>query len=132
MNKISIEQAKNYYKDWDIIAVEKLSNHESCTEWFIKVKALIYIKNVELGEIRKIKDDYLCIFELGDDPSLYWWEDGNGSCDCNRGREFYRSNGIEADPKCGHESFLIKIINPKTSEVVYNEFEGSENDAENV
>jgi hypothetical protein len=27
--------------------------------------------------------------EAGEEPSTFWWDMGNGSCDCNRGSYFY-------------------------------------------
>jgi len=43
------------------------------------------------------------------ETSSFWWEDGNGACDCNRGDDFARAGGepeIEDRP-CGHEAYLV-------------------------
>lgn len=42
--------------------------------------------------------------------SWFWWEEGNGSCDCNRSVEIQEYYPDFPELDCGHE---IKIINKK-------------------
>jgi hypothetical protein len=45
------------------------------------------------------------VYDLGEhclwpaDGSAYWWEEGNFSCDCNRGMSFYRGKGLPEDAR---------------------------------
>lgn len=41
--------------------------------------------------------------------SLFWWEDGNGACDCNRGDDFARAGGEPdgGERPCGHQKYLV-------------------------
>lgn len=38
------------------------------------------------------------------DHSMFFWTEGNFSCDCNRGMLFY---GDDFDCKCGHRRFVV-------------------------
>ena len=53
-----------------------------------------------------------------EDPSTYWWREGNFSCDCNRGDCFHRSAGEEdVDYSCAGNRFSVpKLIFPDGSE----------------
>jgi hypothetical protein len=67
----------------------------------------VKIKKVETGEVREYFDEYL-VGEDGFDP--YMWQEGNYSCDCNRGDFFARANGEEdPDHDCGDELYKVHI-----------------------
>jgi hypothetical protein len=51
-------------------------------------------------------------------PNLYIWEEGNYSCDCNRGIFFGEDYD---DVKCGDGKYLVKI-KVLTGEVIYDEW----------
>ena len=72
----------------------------------------------------------LCQFEREIDGwkrpewSEFWWSDGNGSCDCNRHCDFLRGLGEEDEwVDCSDGYYEIRIVVPKTGEVVYDEWE---------
>lgn len=77
-----------------------------------KIEMKIEIKKVTTGEIKElIWDDF--VFHR------FWWEEGNASCDCNRGDWF----GDDNDPDiCTTGKYRVKISNNKTGEVLYNEW----------
>jgi len=56
--------------------------------------------------------------------SDYWWEDGNASCDCNRGLFFERflGNDDPDDQKCLHGGYSVRVSNHDTGVVLYDEF----------
>ena len=43
------------------------------------------------------------IKEIDTEFSEFWWEEGNGSCDCNMGSSFYPGE----DFKCGDTRFKL-------------------------
>lgn len=53
--------------------------------------------------------------------SMFWWADGNGSCDCNRSLDFDRAGGADPDVDavtCGDEAFtVVKAIFPDGTEL---------------
>lgn len=61
----------------------------------------VFIRNNETGEVRTNSYDF--------EWNLYWWADGNFSCDCNREWEFLRAGGekITDDPLCGDTRFSV-------------------------
>lgn len=54
----------------------------------------------------------------------FWWEEGNGSCDCNR-ELFFRRARDEDEPDevtCGDRRFRIeRILHGETGELLYSE-----------
>ena len=41
----------------------------------------------------------------------YWWNEGNGSCDCNRALSLYRSLGMpDIDVECGDDRFILERL----------------------
>lgn len=55
--------------------------------------------------------------------NVYWWEDGNASCDCNRKLFFHRAVGEEVlgSETCGHGGYRVRLSNADTDEVLYDE-----------
>lgn len=87
-----------------------------------RVKVVARIRCVATGEIREDPhsspyDDELC----GVNP--WWWSDGNAACDCNRKRFFLGDEDPDDDCDCSHGIYLVNLVNPKTGEVFYREFE---------
>lgn len=76
------------------------------------------------GEIRE-HESSIQWFNGNDCPHTWWWSDGNASCDCSRAMFFAEAAG-EPDPdvSCGSGRYAVRITNPKTGEVIYDEFEG--------
>lgn len=70
-------------------------------------------------------DDY-ARFHLDDENEFdyFWWEDGNGSCDCVRRmmfHDFLDTKMIEEN-NCSDGLFSIRITNQETYEVLIDEF----------
>jgi len=88
------------------------------------VRCLIEIKDLSSGETRFSTSDLIEGDEKGI-PSLYIYQDGNFSCDCNRGLFFGRSVGIEPDEEtcCGDDRYSLNVYSIG-GEIIYKEFEG--------
>lgn len=58
-------------------------------------------------------------------PSVFNWEEGNYSCDCNRFLFFSRAMSIEEpdDYPCSDGKFSVRICLKDTNEIIYDEFE---------
>jgi len=43
------------------------------------------------------------------EASLFWWQEGNMSCDCNRQMEFERAGGeaVDDDSQCGNDRYTV-------------------------
>ena len=55
-----------------------------------------------------------------EDVNLFWWDEGNGACDCNRGDFFARAGGEpdQPEPACGNTEYLVlRFILPDGSVV---------------
>ena len=78
----------------------------------------IYLKDMATGEVKAIDFEYSGNHPDGYDMGVLWmWEQGNYSCDCNRGNYFYPDD--ETDCPCGDERFnLQKIVNVTTGQEV--------------
>lgn len=65
----------------------------------------VAIKKNSTGEIRH----YDIGFKDWEDDDLFWWNEGNFSCDCNRMASFMRANGEEPPEEwpCGHEAYSV-------------------------
>lgn len=70
----------------------------------------VAIKNNKTDETR------LCTQNLTWVDDVFWWTEGNMSCDCNRGNEFARANNEpEPDYDCGDTLFsaLYAVVDGK-------------------
>lgn len=102
--------------DFDII--EKPPPHDG----YRCVAIHAHICDNTTGEVRKYVTDALWD-EDGD--MAYYWSDGSAGCDCNRALFFGRANGEdpgEDETPCGSDRYSVNLINPKTGEVLYEEF----------
>ena len=73
-------------------------------------KIAAYIRNNETGEVRV--DEYETEDQYGE-GQVFWWQEGNACCDCNRQIFFRRAGGEdddEDDEPCGHERFSVEYI----------------------
>lgn len=54
----------------------------------------------------------------------FWWEEGNASCDCNRGRFFHRiMSGEDLDhTECSEGGYSVRCSDNDTGELLYAEF----------
>jgi hypothetical protein len=84
----------------------------------------VQIRHNASGEIRVKRAWMIYEPEDGPSPSVYMYEDGNYSCDCNRHLFFHRAAGVEPmeDAPCGKVAYDVNLINPKTGKVFYREF----------
>ncbi len=83
----------------------------------------VLIRNNATGEVVESTQPY-----EWDDGNLFWWSEGNFSCDCNRELQFCRAKDIDEPDRdanrCGEERFtVIKAILPDGTEV---EIDGEE------
>jgi len=102
-------------EEWNQIEVDKRG-----TIW---VKITAHIRKNSTGEVRSSLDNRTWLMAEGE-PSIFWWEEGNASCDCNREIFFERCNKVEIDnEKCGDGRFSVNLSNPVTGKVFYREFE---------
>ena len=63
--------------------------------------------------------------EAAQGHAVYWWAEGNGSCDCNRERFFCAAEDedVDDDRPCTDGLFKIKVEDPETGAVLIDEFE---------
>ena len=68
---------------------------------------IAHITDTTTGETRAVRMDY----EFGT-GSAYWWRDGNGSCDCNRGRWFQEDVDDDhfVEPSCGDGRYRVRCV----------------------
>jgi hypothetical protein len=71
------------------------------------VKYTVHIRNNATGEVREYRDNL-----DWHGSSLYWWSEGNMSCDCNREPTWIMAGGGEPPDNCdcGHSRFAITRI----------------------
>lgn len=102
------------------------------------VKCVVYIRDNATGEIVVDDGESVCPRdETTGKLSPFWWtSDGNAGCDCNRRIFFFAAKGIDihedegdeededyVDPApCGKGSFSVKLVEPASGEVIYDEF----------
>ena len=99
----------NTLKNWIIV---KSPNPKE-----IWVKIIARIKNNKTGQIKEYETIEIWN-EYTNKPYTYNWEEGNYSCDCNRALMFDGSN-----IPCSTGKFSVNLVNPKTNEVFYKEFD---------
>lgn len=78
-------------------------------------------------EIRRNSDGVVAIDIWKDwDFNIYWWEDGNAKCDCNRGLFFShaRNEDDPDDSECGEDRYSVRLSDADTMEVLYDELRG--------
>jgi hypothetical protein len=82
---------------------------------------IVHIRKNETGEVR-IYHSFV-YFDDMDLPSVFSWQYGNYSCDCNRRLFFARANNEEEDwkSKCGNGEYSVNIF--LDNECIYSEFE---------
>lgn len=83
-------------------------------EWKYKVK----IKNNETGE--SVWHEEICEWH---ESSMFWWTEGNMSCDCNRELCFLRAKDLETEDsfdntKCGDSKYSIESIQLKDGTLI--------------
>lgn len=96
------------------------------------VEAWVDILNVPTGETRRYTSISL-LEEDGSGPALFIWTDGNYSCDCNRALFFLRAAGDDEDWDaivCGDGGYKIRMINPLTGALHYDEIGGEADGSE--
>ncbi len=99
------------------------NNQERCPENSRWVCVDAHIRCDKTGEIA-IDKSYLAIGNDEDAPDPWIWEEGNYACNCNRPSFFGHAGGAyDGDGECANEEFSVNLVNPKTGEVFYREFD---------
>ena len=76
----------------------------------------VHIRRNSTGETREVSIDYE-FFKNGN-SDLFWWTDGNFSCDCNRADVFNTGNAVVEDVPCGYTEFtVLKVVLPDGTEI---------------
>jgi hypothetical protein len=75
-------------------------------------KIAAYIRNNETGEVRV--DEYETEDQYAE-GQVFWWQEGNACCDCNREIFFRRAAGLpepddDYDELCGDTRFGVEFI----------------------
>lgn len=85
-------------------------------------RAIVRIRNNSTGEIRQRVEEF-CLEDDGS-PSLFIWQEGNFSCDCNRWLFFHDFPDCEEDDEgpCGDSAFSVEILD-LNGKVLYSEFD---------
>jgi hypothetical protein len=86
------------------------------------IKVLVRIREVETG---KEIDSYHDVEEKYRDNQRFYYEEGNGSCDCNRKLMFGYARGIEfsdEETPCTGGRYVVQVI--IDGETILNEFGG--------
>lgn len=103
-----------HFSNWELFD----PGFETDVKW---VRAVAHIRCNATGEVR---EHATAVWLENGAPNPSSWEDGNYSCDCNRGLFFAREGGIEPDDddECSDGKFSVNLENPITGEVFYREF----------
>lgn len=85
------------------------------------IGGVVQIKDTLTGEVRNHRDEYL--LTKGEPFEPYMWEEGNYSCDCNRGMFFASVKG-EPDPDmpCNSAAPRFSVHIEVDGEVLYSEW----------
>lgn len=64
-----------------------------------------------LIDITEVATGITVTVEWDGEGAEFWWEEGNGSCDCNRWLYFQRAHGIEPDDDvpCSEGRFTVEL-----------------------
>jgi len=92
---------------------------------FIWVECIVEIKNNITKEIREYETAE--ILEIGKEhPSVFIWQYGNYSCDCNRSLFFKRAKDKDAEDdffvECSDGMFSVNLKNKKNGKRYYEEY----------
>ena len=86
--------------------------------------AIAHIRNNSTGEVRKFyTEEY--VWDRGGlfYGSIYMWEEGNYSCDCNREHFFGYANDEEfQEAECSEGKYSVNLEHVPTGEIYYKEF----------
>jgi hypothetical protein len=88
----------------------------------------VYLTHIPTGEQIIYHDNFGHVTDEEDwkSRSIFIWEDGNYSCDCNRALFFERAktgdDSVWVEQECGHIVYkLDKLVVRETGEIVYSE-----------
>lgn len=94
----------------------------------IHVKVVAKIRRNDTGEIRDYAEGTVHLGDAftdfpteEDEANCFWWEEGNGSCDCNRAI-FFEGYKSENTYPCGHGAYSVNLINPANGQTIYAEY----------
>lgn len=69
----------------------------------------VSITDTTTGEMREVVMDH-----TWESNWRFWWNEGNGACDCNRHLAFHGwpdfEDGDEFDIPCGHGRYEVKLL----------------------
>jgi hypothetical protein len=80
---------------------------------------IVHITDTTTGETRAVRMN-LPFYE----GSVYWWSEGNASCDCNRGIFFSNYEIALDDAVCGEGRYRVRCVNDNGT-VLYEDEEDS-------
>lgn len=96
------------------------------------MKATIYIRDNETGEVRQMAHELMENVNGTKGPWIWSWTDDGFSCDCNREIFFYRECCQGSDeiqpfgaliPPCTTGGYYIRIVEADSGRVLYDEFD---------
>jgi hypothetical protein len=87
-----------------------------------KVKLLVLVRQNSTGEIRPYTDDRGLVNRESNELCSYVWREGNYSCDCNRRNFFEPTFELPYENHCSDNLFSVRIVNPCTGNIEYDEF----------
>lgn len=89
------------------------------------VKCVAVIRKNDTGETRRYATETI-LEDREAHPSVYGWEEGNYSCDCNRELFFGYAVGKKYEDapnrECTNGRYSVNLENPATGETYYREF----------
>jgi len=57
------------------------------------------------------------------DFNVFWWKEGNASCDCNRGEFFNSAHGdSDSESECGEGRYSVRLSDADTGVLLYDDF----------
>jgi hypothetical protein len=90
-----------------------------------KMPVIVVSRKNETGEIVAYDEHSIWFYDDGD-PDPFMFEEGNYSCDCNRGLFHDRAKGLEPgwdEHDCSHDKYDVDLYNADTLELVYREID---------
>ncbi len=106
-------------EEWETVEVP--THPQKDGKW---VATVAEIRDNATGIVREYQDD--AVLMNGDaEPSVFIWEDGNYSCDCNRRLFFARAAGEDEDwdSECSDGLYSVRVRNKRSGRVFYSEFD---------
>lgn len=91
-----------------------------------KMPVIVVSREEKTGELVAYYDEYGIWFYDDGEPNPFMYQEGNYSCDCNRGLFHGRAKGLKPgwnDHNCGGDKYSVDLYNADTLELVYREID---------